>query len=129
MHLEARRLIEEWKQRPREPEEVSAPKRMRTVQEYLADVETGLARLKELVLPRVLKGRRLLGGFVLLGLVLVFPLGLLMTGFLGLEDTFDALLVSGLVASTAVSLVLGTATNAVIASLVRTEVQRLWEPI
>ncbi|MBI1914482.1 MAG: hypothetical protein HYS12_07050 [Planctomycetes bacterium] len=129
MHLEARRLVEQWKLSPREPEEVPPAKSMRQVQEYLADVETGLARLKGLVLPRFLKGRRLLGGFVLLGLVLVFPLGFLVTGCFELEDTFDALYVSGLVASAAVTLLLGTATHALIASLVRSEVQRIWGPI
>src|SRR5262249_53450359 len=94
MHLEARRLIGRWKQSPREPDEVPlAQRRMRKVEEYLADVEAGLGQLKELVLPRFLRRGRLLGGFVLLGLLLIFPLGWLATVCFGLEETFDALLV------------------------------------
>src|SRR5438067_414467 len=40
LHLKARRLVEQWKQTLREPEEVPLAQRLRKVQEYLAAVKT-----------------------------------------------------------------------------------------
>src|SRR5439155_9849120 len=42
---------------------------------------------------------------------------------------YETLLLSRLIVSEAVTLVLGTDTNAVLAYLVRSEVQRIWEPL
>ena len=129
IHKETRALLEQWKQSTAEPEDTSARRKMRQVEEYLALAENGLGQLRAMVLPRLLKGRRLVASFVLLWLLLIFPLGWLVTRFTGEAATPDGFLILGVAASTLTTLVIGVVVTAVITSLARARVQRIWRPL
>jgi hypothetical protein len=128
---EARALLHRWGRLPEEEaEQPSAGRRkLREGQECLALAEAGLARLKAMRLPRYLTLTRLVGSFVLLWLVLVFPLGWLVTQFTGQAATLAGFLLIGLAASTVTTLAVAVVFTTVANSLASASVHAVWEPM
>jgi DNA segregation ATPase FtsK/SpoIIIE, S-DNA-T family len=129
IHQEACGLLVQWRQSTETIGEEKVPEKLLKVQEYLATADEALAQLKTLILPRFLKGWRLPGLFVFLGLLLIFPLGLLVDRVAGLEAPLDQILWMGLGTSAVVTLALGLGLGTLIRSLARSRVQAIWQPL
>ena len=128
---QASTLLREWKQSagPLEAGLAGAPGKTGTLNQCLADAEAHFAGLHELVVPRLLKGGRLVGLFFLLWLVSVYPLGWLVVHYTPQFQGLAAILVSGLIAGGMLALALGGAVHAILASMARSQVEDLTRPL
>jgi hypothetical protein len=135
IHQESRALLEEWEQPVSELEAraqqsaQSRPGQLRKITECIQEVETYRNGLRELVAPRFLKGNRLLGLTLLLGLVWIFPFGWLATRLLGMGDSLGAILGLGPVVSIVVSALGWLIARTILKSRARTQVEALYVPL
>jgi hypothetical protein len=131
----AHTLLAEWKH-PAPPleqlaraEAAAAPRtELRKLSECLSDAHLQIAQLQDLVVPRFLKGKRLLGLSLLLWLVLVFPLGWLLVRLTGMETSLALLLGLGLAASTGVTLIVGPLAYMIFTALARRQIRATYLP-
>src|SRR5262249_32660192 len=133
---QARVLLDSWDQpaaeidRAARREAKAARRAPRAIPEYTGEVRARLDALARLVIPRLLKGNRLTGLRLLLGLASVFPLGWLAAGFLVKQGpSLGVLLVLGVAASTGVWGVIGLLAHAAVSSLARRRVAALYHPL
>ncbi len=135
---EARALLEEWKQpltyldapAPPPPDVTAEGGERVKLPQYLADVEELLSELQALAAPRWLKGKRFAAVFALVWLLLIYPLGLLVVRYGGLDvPRFEGKLLVGLAASTVATLLLGAIAHAVLSAVTRAQVRALAVPL
>jgi DNA segregation ATPase FtsK/SpoIIIE, S-DNA-T family len=131
---EANDLWEEWEEylasaaktsaglRDQNPR-LSLRKSLTALQERLAGLKN---QLNALTLKKILKGGRLTFAFAALGVLIVYPLGLLVAYFGGVADRLPLVLVGGLIAASVAAVAVGMTVNAVLEFLVRRQVRTLF---
>ncbi len=135
LHEEARALLKGWNQPVSEIEESARTtprpdkQSLRKISECIGEVHRRLAGLKDLVVPRFLKGDRLLGLTLLAWLVLVFPLGWLSALLLDMGSNLAAIFAFGLVLSTVLSALGWLIARTVIEKVARRQVAALYRPM
>ena len=97
-------------------------KSLAALEERLADLQK---QLQELTLPKVLKGGRLTLFFAVLGVLAIYPMGLLVSLCGGPKDLLP-MLVGGLVASSVATLAVGMTTKLVLEFVARRQVRSLF---
>jgi hypothetical protein len=133
---DARTLVEGWNQ-PAEEMEAAARRKARSkkgtqprpVAEYIQEVGGHLAALQGLVVPGFLKGKRVFFFTVLLWLALLVPLGWLGAILLKKDVSLVLLLGIGAAASFVVSGLAGLIGHAILESLARKQVGRIYMPL
>ena len=109
--------------RPDDNPRLSLRKSLAALEERLADMQK---QLSELALPKVLNGARLTLVFGLVGVLAVYPLGLLVASWRGYSDHLLMLLVTGLVASSVVTLIVGMTVKSVMTFIARRQVRSVF---
>ena len=102
---------------------LSLRKSLAALEERLAGLQK---QLKELALPKILKGGRLTLAFGIVGVLAVYPLGLLVASWRGYADHLLMLLVTGLVASSVATLIVGMTVKYTMAFIARRQVRGLF---
>ncbi len=97
-------------------------KSLAALEERLADLRK---RLKELALPKVLRGGRLTMIFAVVGVLAIYPMGLLLSLFTG-SGSLLLMLAGGLVASSVATLAAGMTTKLVLDFIARRQVRALF---
>jgi hypothetical protein len=136
-HQQARTLLQEWNQPLSQLEadaasakpQAAAAGPLRKMTECIHDVKGLLRELENLVVPRFLKGNRLLGLILLLWLALIFPLGWLALRVVELERNPAFLFGLGVAASTVVSVLAGFAAAAILRRVARKQVAGVYLPL
>ncbi len=101
---------------------LSLRKSLAALEERLAGLQK---QLKELALPKILKGGRLTLAFGIVGVLAVYPLGLLVSAFGGRHDLLPTL-VGGLVASSVATLIVGMTVKYTMEFIARRQVRGLF---
>ena len=128
-----RALMDEWNQPAGAIEEYvrQNPKpeaKPRKIEKCLEEARGYLAALKELVVPRFLKGKRLLWLALAVWFVLIFPLGWIQTLLLQ-TDNFGVLVGLGVVVSALVTFAAEQITRLVLGSMARKQTHALYLPL
>jgi DNA segregation ATPase FtsK/SpoIIIE-like protein len=125
----SRSLLARWNLPAEEPGGGGAPDGPRKINECLEEARGRLAELEKLVLPRLLRGRRLTGLAVLFFLLLVFPCGWLTLWLLGREFDPAWLAGCGVVVGGLLALLVGWLARLVVYSLARKQTAAQYAPL
>ena len=101
---------------------LSLRKSLAALEERLADLRK---HLRELALPKVLRGGRLTVVFAVIGVLAIYPMGLLLSLFTG-SGSLLPMLAGGLVASSVATLAVGMTTKLVLEFIARRQVRALF---
>ncbi len=101
---------------------LSLRKSLAALEERLAGLQK---QLKELALPKILKGGRLTFAFVVVGVLAIYPLGFLAWALGGPHDPLP-MLMAGLVASSVATLIVGMTVKYTMAFIARRQVRELF---
>jgi hypothetical protein len=137
LQAQARALLERWKQPAQEIEEAvrtakrpdkTAPPKL---SESLGNVQGLLRKLQRMILPRLLRGGKLIVLMVLVWAAAVWPLGMLAVQVGRRQDTttLAGTLTLGLIVSSLVLLPVGPAAHFLLTAMCRSRVRRLYGPI
>jgi DNA segregation ATPase FtsK/SpoIIIE, S-DNA-T family len=102
---------------------LSLRKSLNALHEKLAGLKSDLTNLK---LPKALKGGRLTLAFAALGLLMVYPLGWLVTYFGGFPNQLPLVLIAGLIAASVTAVAAGMIVNGVLEFMIRRQVRELF---
>jgi DNA segregation ATPase FtsK/SpoIIIE-like protein len=132
---QARDQLDEWKQSAKEleasareasnPDLAAVPPKL---SECVVEAQRLLGELRELVVPRFLKGRRFFAMVLFVWLASILPLGFLAARIWG-KTELPWILILGLVASSVAVLMIGPLLQVLLAAVARRQIRRIYSPL